>query len=162
MLRGVVRGMAAGAIGTLTLNIVTYADMAIRGRPSSEAPAKLAGILADKAGIDLTGGKSGDGAKELVQNRQSGFGALLGYMTGLGVGSIYGALRAGADQTSKPMASLALGLVAMATSDVPLTVYGLTDPTKWTRAEWVADLVPHLAYGFMTAIVYDALTPDRP
>lgn len=161
MLRGIVRGMVAGAVGTLTLNIVTYADMAMRGRPSSDAPAKLAGILAKKADIDLSGGKRGDDTNEQIRNRQSGLGALLGYATGLGIGSIYGGLRAGADQTSKPIASLTLGLVAMATSDVPLTVYGLTEPTKWTRAEWIADLVPHLAYGFMTAVVYDALMPDR-
>ncbi|MDQ6908933.1 MAG: hypothetical protein M3176_19105 [Chloroflexota bacterium] len=162
MLRGIVRGMVAGAIGALTLNVVTYADMAMRGRPSSDAPAKLADILAKKAGIDLSGGKRGDDANEQIRNRQSGLGALLGYATGLGIGSIYGGLRASADQTSKPIASLTLGLVAIATSDVPLTVYGLTEPTKWTRAEWIADLVPHLAYGVMTAAVCDALTPDRP
>lgn len=159
MLRGVARGMAAGAIGTLTLNVVTYADMAIRGRPSSEAPAKLAGILAAKVGLDLSGGAHGDDVKEQMQNRQSGLGALLGYLTGLGIGSIYGGLRAGADRGSKPMAGLMLGLAAMAASDVPLTAYGLTDPTKWTQAEWLADLLPHLAYGLMTAVVYDALIP---
>ena len=161
MLRGIVRGMAAGAIGTLTLNVITYADMAIRGRPSSDAPAKLAGILVDKLGLDLSGGTSGDDAKEQIQHRQSGLGALLGYATGLGVGSLYGALRASAGPTAKPKASLVLGLVAMAASDVPLTIAGLTDPTRWTRAEWLADLIPHLGYGFMVAAVYDALTDDR-
>jgi hypothetical protein len=38
MLRGVLVGTLAGAAGTVALNIVTYADMAVRGRPASEPP----------------------------------------------------------------------------------------------------------------------------
>ena len=38
MLRGALFGVVAGAMGTVALNIATYADMAIRGRPPSSAP----------------------------------------------------------------------------------------------------------------------------
>ena len=32
------RGAAAGAAGTTALNVVTYLDMAVRGRPASSTP----------------------------------------------------------------------------------------------------------------------------
>jgi hypothetical protein len=32
------RGLLAGAAGTLALNVTTYLDMAVRGRPASQAP----------------------------------------------------------------------------------------------------------------------------
>ena len=88
MLHHLLMGTAAGAVGTVALNVATYADMAIRGRPSSSVPAKMVGVLADKAGIPLSAG--GEGDDEKGQNRQSGLGALFGYVTGLGVGTAYG------------------------------------------------------------------------
>ena len=89
MLRHLLMGTAAGAAGPVALNVATYADMAIRGRPSSSVPAKMVGVLADKAGIPLSAGGEGSD-DEKVQNRQSGLGALFGYVTGLGVGTAYG------------------------------------------------------------------------
>src|SRR5438067_2422237 len=46
MVRGILVGTLAGAAGTVALNIVTYADIALRGRPASEAPAKVAEMVA--------------------------------------------------------------------------------------------------------------------
>jgi hypothetical protein len=46
-----VHGLTAGAVGTAVLNTVTYLDMAVRGRPSSEVPAETVGALADIAGV---------------------------------------------------------------------------------------------------------------
>jgi hypothetical protein len=85
--RGVLVGVAAGAVGTVALNVTTYADMALRGRPASSAPAQVAGKLAGKAGIDLSG------EHETAQNRKSWLGALSGYAVGLGVGTAYGLIR---------------------------------------------------------------------
>ena len=45
MLRETLTGTAAGAVGTVALNVTTYADMAIRGRPPSSVPAEVAGKL---------------------------------------------------------------------------------------------------------------------
>ena len=42
MLRGVLLGAVAGAAGNLTLEIVTYGDMLLRGRAASGVPAKMA------------------------------------------------------------------------------------------------------------------------
>ena len=37
----IIAGLLAGAAGTTALNAVTYADMALRGRPGSEIPEHL-------------------------------------------------------------------------------------------------------------------------
>jgi hypothetical protein len=157
MLRHLLMGTAAGAVGTVALNVATYADMAIRGRPSSSVPAKMAGVLAAKVGIPLsTGGESADDEK--VQNRQSGLGALFGYVTGLGVGTAYGLLRPYLDDVPTPVAGIGVGLAAMAASDIPIAALGVSDPTTWGVSGGAADVVPHLAYGLVTAIAYDAFT----
>lgn len=162
MLRNVLLGTAAGAVGTVALNVATYADMAIRGRPSSGVPAQVAGALIEKAGIELSGGGSGSGGadggeQQQAENRKSGLGALQGYVVGLGIGALYGLVRPGG-ATSVPLAGVALGLAAMAASDVPATALGVTDPRQWPASSWAADIVPHLAYGLFTALAYDAFT----
>ena len=48
----------------------------------------------------------------------------------------------------------------MAASDIPIAALGVSDPATWGISGWVADIVPHLAYGLVTAIAYDAFT-DR-
>ncbi len=153
MLREVLTGTAAGAVGTVALNATTYADMALRGRPPSSVPAQMAGQLAQKAGIGLSG-EGSDG--NMAQNRRSGLGALMGYATGLGVGTAYGLVRPLLGDVSVPRASVVLGLAAMAGSDAPATVLGVTDPSTWGFNSWASDIVPHLAYGLATAIAYDA------
>jgi hypothetical protein len=39
MLEEALWGAAAGAVGTVALDVSTYVDMAVRGRPASEVPA---------------------------------------------------------------------------------------------------------------------------
>ncbi len=150
MLRQVLMGTAAGAVGTVALNVTTYADMALRGRPSSSVPAQVAGKLAGKAGIDL----SGEG--ETTQNRKSGLGALSGYAVGLGVGTAYGLVRPLLGDVSVPRAGVVLGLAAMAGSDVPSAALGVTNPAEWGANAWISDVVPHLAYGLVTAAAHEA------
>jgi hypothetical protein len=83
-------GIAAGAVGTITLDVVTYVDMVARARPASSTPAEVAGALADRAGVELA---AGGNDTEPADNRRSGLGALFGYGVGLGVGAAYGLLR---------------------------------------------------------------------
>jgi hypothetical protein len=45
----------------------------------------------------------------------------------------------------------------MASSDAPAVKLGVTNPAEWGTSGWLADLVPHLAYGLVTAAVYEAL-----
>lgn len=40
MFRRIVIGAAAGAMGSVALNTITYADMAVRGRPASSTQQK--------------------------------------------------------------------------------------------------------------------------
>jgi len=148
MLSNLVRGAIAGAAGTVALDIVTYADMALRARPSSEMPANLAGALAGRAGLPI----------EDV-NRKSGVGALFGYATGLGVGVAYGLVSAMVTLPT-PIAALGLGAAAMASSDVMATRLGVADPSSWSSTDWASDVIPHLAYGLVAAAVFAALGDD--
>jgi hypothetical protein len=38
----------------------------------------------------------------------------------------------------------------MASSDVPLKVFGISDPPSWSALDWLSDAVPHLAYGLVS------------
>ena len=158
MANKVLAGLIAGAAGTTALNVVTYADMVLRGRPASETPAKLAGILADNAGADLSGGDHGKTGKEAAQSRQEGLGSLLGYVTGIGVGSL---LAPALGKMPRPLLGVALGLAAMAASDLPIAAFGVSDPKEWSATDWASDLIPHLIYGFVTAAVYRAISDER-
>ncbi|WP_396448104.1 hypothetical protein [Actinomadura sp.] len=143
------RGLIAGAAGTTALNVVTYLDMALRGRPASSTPDQSVEMIADAAGVGL-----GDGEK--AENRKAGLGPMLGFGTGLGAGAVYGAV-AGGRSVPKPVATAALTVLAMLGSSAPMTALGLTDPREWSAADWLMDAVPHLAYGAVAAGVYDAL-----
>ena len=46
MLRNTLKGLLTGAAGTVALDIASYTDMALRGRPASNVPSKLASTLA--------------------------------------------------------------------------------------------------------------------
>jgi hypothetical protein len=46
----------------------------------------------------------------------------------------------------------------MAGSDVPAAALGVTDPTTRDFDSWVSDIVSHLAYGVVTAVVYEAFS----
>jgi hypothetical protein len=153
MLRALLLGAAAGAVGTVALDVTSYADMLVRGRAPSQMPAQLADKLAKAVGISL----ANDGDERKAENRKAALGALLGYGVGVGVGAGYGVVRALAEDVPLPVASGGLGAAAMAMADVPLVALGLTNPTDWGLGGWLADIIPHLAYGTATAVTYEAL-----
>jgi hypothetical protein len=160
MLRTLLMGAAAGAVGTVALDITTYLDMAMRGRPSSEVPARTAVRLASVVGADLAprGQAVSPQAEQQAHSRQSGIGALLGYAAGLGVGAAYGAIRPRLGEAPVALAGIALGAAAMAAGDLPPILTRVTDPREWGASGWLADVVPHLAYGLFTAAAYEAFT----
>lgn len=148
--RAFLAGAAAGAAGTTALNGVTYLDMAVRGRPASSTPEDTIDRLAETVGVDIPG----DG--EVRQNRLSGLGALTGLLTGVGIGALGGLL------TTKlrlplPVLAVLIGAAAMTGSNTPMTALGITDPRTWDATSWASDVVPHLAYGAVTAAVLTAL-----
>jgi hypothetical protein len=146
-----IAGVAAGAVGTTALNAVTYLDMAVRGRPASTVPEDLAAKLLDAAGIDV-----GEGKK--AESRRSAIGALLGYATGLGIGGAYGLVGSRTPDAGGVGPGVLVGAGAMAASDVPITVAGLTDPREWGLAGWLSDIVPHAVYGLTTVWAFRRLT----
>ncbi|SFI98466.1 hypothetical protein [Amycolatopsis sacchari] len=152
MLSSILRGMAAGAAGTTALNAVTYLDMVWRGRPASSTPEKTVETLSEKTGLPVPGDEQQRG------NRVSGLGPLMGLLTGVCVGAGYGALRGLGWRPSVPVAGLVTGVAAMAGSSAPMTLLGITDPREWSAADWASDIVPHLAYGLVTAGTYAATT----
>ena len=157
MLKDTMPGVVAGAAGTVALNVATYVDMAVRGRSSSSAPSKMVEIIANKAGLPLSA--QGKGSQdETAQNRESGLGALLGYVNGLGMGVAYGLLRSKLDELPLPLAGIGVGLLAMAASDVPLVALKVSNPKTWGVSGWAADIIPHLIYGFVTVSTYEALS----
>ena len=155
MVREALLGAAAGAVGTVALNVTTYTDMALRGRAASSVPAEIAATLAEKARIDLSAADEGPEG-ETAQNRKSGLGALSGYVVGLSVGTAYGLVRPHLGDVSIPLAGLGLALVAMAGADVPAATLGVTAPATWPVSTWVMDLGFHLPYGLVTAVTYEA------
>jgi hypothetical protein len=154
MLRGVLLGAVAGAAGNLTLEIVTYGDMLLRGRAASGVPAKMAGILADDFDIEAL---SSAATGERADNRRSAAGALLGYALGVGLGGAYGFAHPGLGRVSSPLAGVAVGLAAMTAADASYALTGASDPKTWTIADWISDLVPHIIYGLVTITTYESI-----
>lgn len=152
MLRNALVGAIAGATGTLALDMVTYADMSIRGRAASSMPQQLVDRLAKQVGINTS-----DTPSDMVKNRESGIGALMGYSDGLIAGTLYGMLRPAIRDVPTPISGVALGIVVMAMTDGPMAAMKLTDPRQWGLSGWLSDLIPHLAYGMATAWVVDAM-----
>jgi hypothetical protein len=156
MLKSIIRGAAAGAVagaaGTTALNAVTYADMSIRGRPASGAPAEVVERAADRAGVTVPGQGASRG------NRLSGLGALAGIGTGVAVGAAYGITRALGWRVPAVAGALLTAAAAMAGSDGPMFALRVSDPREWGAIDWASDVVPHAAYGAVTAVTLAALS----
>ena len=167
MANHVVAGLVAGAAGTLALNVAGYLDMLVRGRPASRLPARVAGRLVDEIGLPLELDDDADEAETderpaestpaqgPLANRQEALGALLGYSNGVGIGMAYGIVRLILPRPPTWLAGTLLGGLAMAASDYPAARLGLTDPAEWSGADWIADVVPHMAYGVVTAWAFE-------
>lgn len=147
-------GALAGAAGTTALNAVTYLDMALRARPASTSPEQTVYRMEELANtpLDASGSNS-----ESAGNRRSGAGALLGIATGVATGVLYGMVRSHCPRMPVTVLALGAGAAANVGSVAPMTALGVTDPRQWSGESWVMDLVPHLAYGVVTAIAYERL-----
>ena len=155
MISRLLRGAAAGAAGTTALNAVTYLDMVVRARPASSTPEQTVERTEELTPLTL----SADGAdSEAAQNRRTALGALLGIATGLGTGAVYGLVRPQLGRAPFALLALAAGLGANVGSVAPMTALGVDDPRSWSASSWLSDVIPHLAYGAVTAAVFDRLT----
>lgn len=159
-MRAVLLGAVAGAAGTMALDIVSYGDMAVRGRQSSDMPAEVVRRLAEKAGnaeLAVPSDEASDGMKA----RRTALGSLSGYAIGISIGALYGAVARGAwAKNGLLLRTFVLGAIAMAASDVPATMLGATNLKEWTPSSWISDILPHAAYGLATAAVVAGFSDD--
>ncbi|ROS76634.1 hypothetical protein [Cellulomonas sp. PhB143] len=159
------RGLVAGAAGTTVLSTVTYLDMALRGRDASTVPAQTVSALAERADAALRGStlpSPGDllGSGRAAQNRLDAVGAVAGTKVGLAIGVLASCARAAGFRTGPVAGAVLIGAGAMAATDAATAATGVSDPRTWSRQDWVADAVPHLAYGLTTHLVLDSLGAD--
>lgn len=154
MRRELLQGVAAGAAGTTALNAVTFLDMVVRARPASTTPEQTVRTAEKKAHLQL----AADGPdSQTAHNRRSGIGALVGIAAGLGTGALYGLARPRLGRLPLAVLGTAAGLAANVGTTGPMAAFGITDPRTWSRSSWLADLVPHLAYGLATAAVFEQM-----
>ncbi|MGC5361693.1 hypothetical protein ACPXCE_08375 [Streptomyces sp. DT24] len=144
MIRTVGRGLLAGAAGTTALNVVTYADMALRGRPTSSAPETTVSRLADLVGRPVPGDDEHRG------NRLSGLGALSGLLVGTGAGAVAAVTRRAGLRLPVWLGGVLTGALVMAATDAPMAGLKVSDPRTWSATDWVSDAVPHLVHGLVT------------
>jgi hypothetical protein len=145
---GILAGAAAGAAGTAALNAATYLDMTIRGRGASDTPQRT---------VDKLAGSAVPGDGETRDNRLTGLGSLSGIVTGVGIGAAFGLLRRLGLRPPTLIGGPLVGLAAMAATDSSMASMGISDPRTWSAADWLADLLPHLAYGLVTYGTLQAL-----
>ncbi|MFD6061989.1 hypothetical protein [Rhodococcus wratislaviensis] len=140
-MNAVTTGIVAGAAGTTMLDAVTYLDMAIRGRPASTVPEKTVESVASALGVAIPG--RGDA----LAARRSAFGALGGIAVGTGLGVAAALTRRAGAHLTPTAGTIGIGLAAMAATDIPIALRGISDPRQWTAQDWLSDIVPHLVYG---------------
>ncbi|OBH04264.1 MULTISPECIES: hypothetical protein [unclassified Mycobacterium] len=144
---GLLGGAVAGAAGTTALDVITYLDIAVRGRPISTTPERTVEAMAGLFGCTVPG--TGD----VLANRLLGLGALTGYAAGIGMGLVLGLAYGLGWRPRLLVATLVATAIALIGTNGPMTVLGVTDPRTWGVAGWISDLVPHLGYGVVTALV---------
>ncbi|MCF2536076.1 MULTISPECIES: hypothetical protein [Streptomyces] len=145
------RGAAAGAAGTTALNMVSYADMAVRARPASTTPEETLRQLAARLHIRIPG------TGERLGDRIAGLAPMTGFAAGLGMGAMLGLARAAGWRPSLRRQYVVATVGALIGTNGPMTVLGVTDPRTWGLAGWISDIVPHIAYAVVTVHVLDGL-----
>jgi hypothetical protein len=147
----VLLGAAAGAAGTTALNMLTYMDMAARGRPASSTPETTVEKLSDVTHVPIPGDE------DTRENRISGLGSLTGQLAGVGIGALLGLTRSAGWRPGFVVSTAVATVGAMVGTSGPMTLLGVTDPRTWPAKSWVVDIVPHLAYGAVTTAVMQRL-----
>ena len=151
MLMSILKGAAAGAAGTTALNATTYLDMTVRARPTSSTPEDTVEKLAEVSHLKIPGTGEDRG------NRLAGLGPLSGIATGVAIGALLGLTRSLGWRPPVALGSVAATLAVLVGANGPMTALGITDPRTWSLESWVADVVPHVAYGIVTAATLDGL-----
>jgi hypothetical protein len=70
---------------------------------------------------------------------------------------VLGAARAWGWRPGLIPSSIVATVGALVASNGPMTALGISDPRTWAAKDWVSDIVPHLAYGMVTAATLNRL-----
>ena len=141
-----VRGMVAGAIGTVAMTLSERLEMSISGREASEVPGQVA--------AHLVPGKDAGSVADVQR-----LNAPMHWAHGIGMGAVRGALdTAGLRGPAASAAHFAL----LWGGDVALyRALGIADvPWRWEADELASDLLHKGVYAVVTGAVYDALSSD--
>ncbi|MEU6341087.1 hypothetical protein ABZ883_09065 [Streptomyces sp. NPDC046977] len=154
LLRGMLRGAAAGAAGCTALDTVGYLDMVVRGRGASTTPDATVERLSQVVRLPVPGPPG------VRANRVAALGRITGITAGVGMGATLGLLTAAGWRPRDATLTATAGVLALIGTNGPMTVLRVTDPRTWSASDWAADLVPHVAYAVVAAAVFKGLAPD--
>ncbi len=139
-----IRYLAAGASGIVAMEIASYLDMLVRGRPGSDQPQQLGERLSERVHF-------APGASEEAMARRNALGSVVGYVDGLALPLLVALVRPHRHSVLADAVVLTAG--AMVGSSALPVALDVTDLRRWSRDDWLTDLVPHLAYGAVASTV---------
>lgn len=125
------------------MNAVSYADMALRGRPASTVPETLVETIATRIGLPLR-----DSAEK--GNRLIGLAAVVGVAVGSGTGAAVALVHRAGVRMPLWLGGALTGALVMVVADVPIARLGISDPRTWSAGDWASDVVPHFVFGLVT------------
>jgi hypothetical protein len=161
LIRGVLAGAVAGAVGTLAMDLVWYRRYRTGGGTQAfgpwegsagtedfehaAAPARTAKAVADMIGVDLP-----DSAARPVNNA-------VHWLTGIGWGKAHG-MAATTIGTTSPLLGPVTAVTAWATSYAVLPRLGVYRPMReYDRDVLWQDLSAHLVFGAVLGVAYRVL-----
>lgn len=139
-------GLAAGLAGTAAMTASSTAEMKLRGRSGSSAPAQAAAKVL--------------GVKPQGEKEQQRFGTLVHWGYGTGWGAVRGLLAALG--LPAPAATAAHLAAIWGTEQVMLPALGVAPPaTRWGAKELAIDAWHHLVYAGAAGATYELLDHAR-
>ena len=146
LLRGLVRGMAAGAVGTVALTMAEQLDMKVTGRKSSAVPGQV--------GAHLLPGRDPHSAVDVTSLNTS-----VHWVHGISMGALRGVLDAAG--VRGPAATAAHFALLWGGDAALYKALGLAEwPWKWSGSELASDVISKGVYAVVTGVVYDQLADN--
>jgi transposase InsO family protein len=146
MVDAIGRGLAAGFAGALAMSVSTNAEMRLRGRPPSDAPARA---LSRLLGVDAS-----------TRRRKTRL-ALAGHLaTSLSLGAARGAM-ATAGVRPAPAGAALLGLALLPEVLAVPALGAAPPPWRWSATDACVSLLHHGVYAGTTNAVYGLLDRRR-
>jgi hypothetical protein len=143
LLRGLVRGMAAGAVGTVAMTLAEQVDMTVTGRESSDVPGRVGAHL-------LPGRDPGSPVDVASLNTP------VHWVHGITMGAVRGALDSAG--VHGPAATAAHFALVWGGDAALYKALGIADaPWEWSASQLVSDVTGKGVYAVVTGAVYDKL-----